>query len=179
MGCDSFIGTENMHILLPPEETKIFTLELKLVGAKKEQMIFGFAGSFRSAQVIKYNLTLPVFDSDDITSEMEYLVNYLVTDIKKIHRKNGILKDENGIEESEGCLLLGWRKKLYYIDDDYAVIPSITPYATIGSGEIVSYGSLHATLDTKLTAEDRINIALKSASTNNNFVREPFYIDNI
>lgn len=179
MGCDSFVGDYYSHTLLPPTEHKMFTLDVKVVGGPAEKMIFGFAGALRPCQLIKHNLKAPLIDADDDLTEMQYLINKFIPAVKAIHRWNGNLLNKDGVESSESLFLLGWRNKLYYIGDDYCVLPGSTSYLALGSGQDVAYGSLKTTENTLYTPEERIKLALTAASQNTNYVREPFYIESI
>lgn len=179
MGCDSFIGTKHMHLLLPPNENKLFTVELKVVGGPTEKMIFGFSGSLRSCQLIKHNLSLPIFDIDDEQTDIQFLINEVIPAIKRVHKKHGVLSTVDGVESSESLFLLGWRKKIYCIGEDYSVLPSSTGYLALGAGEDVAFGSLQSTNPLAMNTSARIHLALEASESNSNHVRKPFYIESI
>lgn len=179
MGCDSFAGDTHYHLLLPEEETKMFCLTLPVVGKSNEAMVFGFCGQVRPCQVIKHNLKLPICNPEEITSNMNYMINHLIPDMKTIHKKHGLLLNNQGIERTEALFLVGWRSKLFYIEEDFGVTPVSTNYIAMGSGEITANGSLHATANSNLKPQERLEMALTVAENNTNFVRKPFYYQHI
>jgi ATP-dependent protease HslVU (ClpYQ) peptidase subunit len=179
-GCDSFVGDESSHTTLAPEETKIFKLELDVVGGPMEEMLFGVAGAVRSYQVIKYNLELPPYTTRNNNNEMKYLVNQLMPEMRDIHKEHGTAKVDNEVHSSDDtCFLIGWRHRLYYIDDYYAVVPVSNQFLALGSGELPAHGSLQATQGSKLTPKQRLIAALEAAEANTNHVRKPFYIESV
>lgn len=179
MGCDSFVGGSHTHLLLPADENKLFTADINVIGGPAEKMIFGFAGSVRSCQVVKHDLNLPVINPDDEMTDIKFLINRVVHAIKKVHKSHGVLINKDGVESCESWFLLGWRKKLYYIGEDYCVLPSSTNYLALGSGEDVAHGSLQSTEGLNVHPGERIVQALKAAESNTNFVRSPFYVESI
>ena len=174
MGCDSYVGDDLTYVLLPPDETKVFKLPLRCIGEPHETLIFGYAGSIRAGQIIKYNLELPVYDAELGVTDMEYLINEMIPCIRQIHKKNGLLVDDDGIQSSEACFIVGWRKKLYYIEEDYGVVPVSTNHLALGSGQHIAHGALASGLTDTPTV--RIERALAAAQKSTNHVREPFYI---
>lgn len=179
MGCDSFVGGRHTHMLLPQDENKLFTTEVLVVGAEKEKLIFGFAGSVRDCQVVKHDLNLPIYNPDDEMSDIKFLINRVIPAIKRAHKSHGVLTVREGVETAGSWFLLGWRKKLYYIGEDYCVVPSSTNYLALGSGEDVAHGSLQSTEGLNMHPGERIVQALKAAESNTNFVRAPFYVESI
>lgn len=179
MGCDSFVGNSHTHILLPQSENKLFTTELMVIGGEKEKMIFGFAGSVRDCQVVKHDLNLPVYNPDDEMSDIKFVINRIIPAIKRTHKSHGVLAVRDGVETSGSWFLLGWRKKIYCIGEDYSVVPASTNYLALGSGEDVAHGSLQSTEGLSIHPGERIVQALKAAETNTNFVRAPFYVESI
>ena len=90
-------------------------------------------------------------------------------------KDNGYLKIDSG-RETAGTFLVGWRGKLYVIDNDMQVAELATPFAACGCGEDLVLGSLYTTEQFEIKPEERINIALSAAESFSAGVRGPFTV---
>lgn len=142
----------------------------------KEDMIFGFCGSFRMGQIIRYSLIIPTRPEN--IDDMEYLVDHFIPALMECYEEKGFLKKPEGEEHFGGQFLLGYRGNIYDIQEDFQVaIPSLN-YETCGCGQDMARGALYASfiLDKTLTPEKRITIALNAATQFSAGVSPPYNI---
>lgn len=138
------------------------------------EFIFGFTSSFRMGQLLRYSLVPPK------NLENKDIYQFMVTDFINSVRdclKNGGYASKNNETESGGVFLVGYKGRLFKIESDYQVGEVYDNFECCGCGEEFAKGSLFSTQD--MQVEDRLNIALKSASKFSAGVCEPFYIESI
>lgn len=140
--------------------------------------VIGYTSSFRMGQLLMYAKDL--FDELSISKDEinhEYLVTRFIPNVQKVFSNGGFEENKNGIKSS-GEFLLGYKHKLYNIQDDYSVLESMNNYDACGCGQDYALGSLKTTEGLKLSPVERIHEALQSASKFSVGVSAPFYIIN-
>lgn len=130
----------------------------------------GFCGSFRVGQLLKYGLELPIHKKN--VPDVQYLVLDFVDAMRSLFRDKGVLKRENDEDLFDGKLLMGYRGKLYYVDEDFQVCHVDSGYNAVGLAFETALGSLFSTEG--MPPEDRLKIALEASAKWNAGVREPF-----
>lgn len=104
----------------------------------KADMVFGFAGSFRVGQLLRYRFGIPAnHEADDMT----YLVGPFIDSLRQCLKDGGVARTTNG-EERGGDFLLGYRGHLYQVANDYQVGESSLGFNAIGCGDNYALGSL-------------------------------------
>jgi len=164
IGVDSCASTDDQYEVRQDE--KIF---------KKGPFIIAFVGSFRMAQILRYSVKFP---KQIIKDDFQYLCTIFIARIRESLHKHGclIVDQEDKTEAMDGSLLVAYKKKLYCIDDDFQVGVVNSEYNSIGSGAPYALGSLYTTEKLKLDPEERITLALESASKFSTSVTPPFKI---
>lgn len=138
--------------------------------------VFGFTSSFRMGQLLRYSFVPPKHISDK--SIDEYMVTDFVDAVRECLKKGGYATKQNDVETA-GTFLVGYKGKLFCIEDDYQVGESSDDYYTCGCGYLIANGSLFATSKERLPTikpEDRILVALRAAENHSAGVRGPFTI---
>jgi len=133
--------------------------------------IMGFTSSFRMGQLLRFKFDPPkqTVHQDDY----EYMVTDFVDAVRHCFSHNGFGDKDATVG---GTFLVGYKGKLYTIENDHQVgIPSV-PYDAVGCGADLALGSLYSTQGSKLTPEQRIALALEAASTFSAGVAPPFLI---
>jgi ATP-dependent protease HslVU (ClpYQ) peptidase subunit len=141
---------------------------------KKGQFIIGFAGSLRVGQIVKYNLKIPPFNKKEPT---EYMVTAFVNAMRKALKNAGAAREHQKEEEQENQFLIGFKNRLFEIDEAHGVCEVGDEYISIGSGTEYALGSLHTTKGKP--SEMRIIAALEAAAYFSEGVRPPFHMVNI
>jgi ATP-dependent protease HslVU (ClpYQ) peptidase subunit len=151
-------------------DRKVFRLK------DSDKAVLGFTTSYRMGQLLMYAKGL-IDSRDEPNIDHEYLVTKFIPNIINLFENGGYSRNNSG-EKSGGTFLLGYNDKLYTIYNDYQVAESVDGYVACGCGEDFALGSLHSTEGLNLTPEERIHIALKSASKFSTGVQAPYYIIN-
>lgn len=171
IGGDS-LGSNN-YTKTVRQDKKVF----KLKG--NPNAILGFTSSYRMGQLLMFAENLIPIE-DDNRVDYEYIVTKFIPRVIELFDKNGYGKTDSG-EKSAGHFLLAYRDKLYEIHEDYQVAEPIHEYSSCGCGEVAAKGSLFTSSkygDGLFEPEDRIFMALQSATDITCGVEPPFYIVN-
>jgi len=139
-------------------------------------MLIGYTTSFRMAQIIRFHVT-PTTPKEG-QDAFEYMIQEFVPSVREAMKAHGYLKTESG-RETGGTFLLGWRGKLYAIEEDFQVAENACSYAACGCGRDLVLGSLHTTEQFELDGRTRIRMALETAEMFSAGVRGPFIVKSI
>lgn len=164
MGCDSLVSYGHIVSIIG---TKI---------VKKENIIMGFAGRVRDINLIKFGFEIP--SKDEKINDYEYMATVFTTAIRKRLKEYGAIKIDDSEETGQAYILIGYNNRIYRMSYDFSAtrVEDINFFA-LGSGQELALGSLHSTLDTKYTPEQRLKLALSAAEEFISSVRGPFFIE--
>lgn len=138
------------------------------------EFVFGFTTSFRMGQLLRYAFRPPTLKED------QDIYRFMVTDFVDAVRlclKAGGYASRDKETESGGTFLVGFRGRLFEVDDDYQVGESIDGYGAAGCGRDISRGAFYAMNNWDVKPKDRIRIALEAAERHSAGVRGPFHIE--
>lgn len=135
--------------------------------------IFGFCGSFRMGQLLRYTLELPEPETGD--DLYEFMVTKFVDAVRFCLTNGGALYSKNGREEG-GTFLVGYRGQLFCVEEDMQVGRSVAPFVAIGCGDHLATGAMHALHGYDTSPKKKITAALKAAEQYSAGVRGPFVI---
>jgi hypothetical protein len=132
--------------------------------------IMGYTTSFRMGQLLRYKFNPPkqTVKQDD----MEYMVNDFIDAVRACFADGGYGKSSSKEDNHGGCFLVGYNGILYQIDSDFQVGIPTAQYASVGCGEDLALGALHATKGQK--PEVRLKAALEAATTFSAGVAAPY-----
>lgn len=131
--------------------------------------IMGFTSSFRMGQLLRYSFTPPqIKENQDVYS---YMATDFVDAVRDLFKRGGYLVSEKG-EEQGGSFLVGYKGRLFNIQDDFQVAECVENYDAVGCGEGYALGSLYSTQ--KLEPKERLKTALECAENFSAGVRAPF-----
>ncbi len=121
---------------------------------KKWDVLFGFAGSFRVADVLQYVLKdVPkeekAYENPEISEDLEsqdtellrkyldcksYIVEFLIPAIKKVLKEEEVIaKHKDWTPKLLSDLLIGYGNKLFMIQDDFSVLENVNWFEAIGA----------------------------------------------
>lgn len=143
---------------------------------EKEGILFGASGSFRVAQVVRWQMNVPQFNP---TAEpLEYITGSLITSMRDSLREHGALTtwEEDATESIDGNLILGFCGQVYEVYEDFGVGQLVHGYGAIGCGFPIAVGNLSATEEFEIKPKKRIEMALKAAERHSAGVRGPFTV---
>ncbi len=136
-----------------------------------EEFVMGFTSSFRMGQLLQYGFTPP--EHSPRKDDMKYLVCDFVDAIRELYKQKGYLEKHNEIETG-GIFLLGYRGKLYKIEDDFQVGHVTDGFSACGCGSHFALGSLYTTAADDLEPAVKLHMALQTATKFSAGVRGPF-----
>lgn len=155
MGADSAGTNSHMNQIIRSDK-KIFV---------RNDMLFGFCGSFRMGQLLQHKLEIPPNKSkNDVT----YLVNDLMQSVK-------VCMTEANVKLENVYFLLGYHGKLYTIQGDLQVGQPEHGFDAAGSGGDIATGAMHVSSHIK-NPKQRIINALQASALGNAAVRPPFHV---
>jgi ATP-dependent protease HslVU (ClpYQ) peptidase subunit len=165
MGVDSLAGDSDSHVTVRADE-KVFRVE---------DLVIGFAGSWRAGQLLRYSFDPP--ERPERSSDMmEFLCTQFVDAVRHCLNAGGFAATRDGVEGMEDTsFLVAVGEKIYTVDSDYQVGRAACGYAAIGSGMPWAEGALHATRKSK-NHRARVILALEAASEHCAWVGAPFIV---
>ncbi len=164
IGADS-AGVAGLHLVVRRDQ-KVFE-----VG----EFLIGFTSSFRMGQLLQFNLSPPLVPEN--IDLYEYMVVHFVEKVRQTLKSGGFAKVEDSVE-SGGCFLVGFRGRLFKIDEDFQVGESRHAFDADGCGGSYALGALAATQE-ETDPKKRILTALGVAETFSAGVRGPFVVKSI
>lgn len=168
--------TDGKTVTIGGDSAGIYGLDLTVRADLKvwadDGWVFGFCGSFRMGQILRYAFDPPVPSRDQELDH--FMVVTFIDGVRQALKDGGYARNNKG-EEEGGDFLVGHEGRLFSIESDYQVGESLTGFAAIGCGEPFARGALHA-LPASLKAPDRVRRALTIAEECSGGVRGPFHI---
>lgn len=143
----------------------------------KKNILFGYTTSFRFADIIQYHVEIPARPRTlkSAETDKEYLVSVVVPEIRKKLKDHGFAEAKNG-RDSGGTALIGYKDKLYTLQDDFSIVRNKSGYDACGSGTYFAMGSLYTTANLKAVPfETRVEMALRAAAEHGVGVTPPFH----
>lgn len=139
---------------------------------KVGEFAYGFCGSFRAGQLLRFRVEPPAFNEGQ--SLYEYLATNFVDELRNRLGLGGTRRVENGVESQGSAFLVGARGQLFMVMGDFQVGRTVDGYAAVGSGQEVAVGALHATAGLRMTPRRRLTLALDAAAYFDSAVAPPF-----
>jgi len=145
---------------------------------KNGEFLFGCATSFRMMQLLRFSFKPPIIEEGrDI---YEYMCTDFINEVRKCFSEGGYLQKEQSGEEIGGQFIIGYKDRLFYIDDDFQVAEFIDDYHAIGCGADFALGSLALLSQifiNETLIENKVKMALEVAEHFALGVQRPFVIE--
>jgi hypothetical protein len=135
--------------------------------------LIGFTSSFRMGQILQYRFEPPAHDP--VVPVDTYMRTSFIDAVRKVLEDCGNMRKVND-EEYAGTFLVGYRGRLFCIENDFQVGECVYPFNAVGCGSEVAKGVIHALLETDILDDDKVRKALSITSEHNAGVRPPFTI---
>lgn len=170
IGGDGVAFLENSLGLRHRLDPKVFTVQ---------EVLFGFTSSFRLGQLLRFSLAIPPQAAE--CDDFEYLCTDFINAVRECLKIGGFATLADNEEEDQqgergGFFLIGYKGRLYNIQNDYQVgIPRL-PFDALGCGEDYALGSLLTTQGQKIGPQKRITLAFTAATYFSAAVAPPFSI---
>lgn len=147
---------------------------------RKTKWLFGFAGSFRVGQIVKYKVRLPTLLKSPRKDIEEIIVCSFVESLRQCLKKAGATKETESTDgmASESTILIGVNGQLIIVDQEFQVIPLKKQYAAIGIGGDYAMGALCSigAYDETIDPVVRLTLALDASHAHNAGIQKPFTI---
>lgn len=140
-------------------------------------MLIGYSGSNRMAQILRYHVTPPKHYPED-GDGMAYMVKHFVECLRTTFKEHGYSKTESGVETMDSEIVVGYRGEIYAIQTDFQVAVSAAPYRTSGIGRSYALGAMAMSeFSTNLPPDNRVLKALEISGQFSNGVCGPYYVE--
>lgn len=164
IGADS-AGVAGYYNIVDRSDKKVF---------RNGEMIMGFTSSFRMGQLLRYKLSLPKHQPE--VGIMSYMVVHFVDAVRELFKESGFTTINNS-KESGGIFLVGYRGRLFSIEDDFQVGETRDGIAACGCGRDYALGAMRGS--NIIDPLRRIRTALKAAEYYSAGVRGPFFFETL
>ena len=135
--------------------------------------VVGVCGSYRVAQVLRYQAELP--EPPDSTDLESFLIRDLAPAVGDLLAAQGVVGSHRTYLGEKVALLLGYRGQLWCIASDLTVLPEVE-FGAIGSGRLRAYAALHALRTAGVEpVQRRLELALEAAAKYTGSVRPPWH----
>lgn len=132
--------------------------------------VIGYTGSFRMGQLLRYSFAPPAPEAGDLH---RFMCTTFVDAVRKCLKDGGWATRDKEQEEG-GIFLAGTAGHLFSVESDYQVAEALDGFFAIGCGNQAARGALFATASGVLTAQERLEVALRAAERLSAGVRGPF-----
>lgn len=163
-----YIGSDSLgsgggvkQVYCTPKLVKLDVFEKKDLSLSKIALGIGYTTSYRMGDILRYNFTPPPIESDE--DENEYLVKDFIPELIKCFDEHSFAKTKEG-NKSGGNFLVGLRKRLFHVQEDFSVLEPSCGYTSVGSGQEFAMGAMFAYGKNNTEPEKCIIGAIKAAS---------------
>jgi ATP-dependent protease HslVU (ClpYQ) peptidase subunit len=138
---------------------------------RRGPFLIGYTTSFRMGQLLQFGLEArPQRDDED---DMEFMVTEVAERVRQLLKERGVAKVESNAE-SGGQFLIGYRGRLFSVQQDFQVNEMADGYDAVGSGAEYALGAIRA-LD-RSPPQSRLKRALEISAHFNMGVSGPFFV---
>lgn len=137
LGADS-AGMDAWYRTMPRRDKKLFRSGSD---DPNETMLIGYTSSFRMGQILEHHVSSPRHYADvDVHT---YLVREWIPAARRALKDQGFTEIDNN-RESGGQFLIGYRRRLFAVYDDFQVAEPQEPFWAVGCGADYALGAIHA-----------------------------------
>lgn len=169
-----YIDKVNNRVIIGADSAGVAGLDLTIRKDPKVfkvgEFIIGGTSSFRMLQLLRFSFVPPKIQEKDI---YEYMCTEFVDAIRDCFTKGGYIKKESE-RESGGCFLVGYKNRLFCIQDNFQVGELDEDFDSVGCGQSFAFGAFHALKKHRYSAHDRVLKVLEVAETCSAGVSKPF-----
>lgn len=174
-----YIDKENRKIIMGGDSAGVAGLDVQIRKDpkvfKNGPMIIGYTSSFRMGQLLRFKLVVPENFRDDV---YEYMCTDFIDAVRTCLKENGYTTIKDNTEEV-GTFLVGYKGRLFKIENDLQVAEVIDNYDACGCGQSYALGALKIMgncLCVFDSAHKIVELALMVATDYSGGVRPPYTI---
>jgi ATP-dependent protease HslVU (ClpYQ) peptidase subunit len=142
---------------------------------KNGEFIIGCTTSFRMMQLLRYSFNPPNINDKEL---FEYMVTDFVEEVRECFKRGGFEQKFTDGDEKGGQFLVGYKDRLFLIDNDYQVGENIDGIDALGCGQQYAFGALHVLKNVNISVNKKIKMALDASSYYSTGVEPPYIILN-
>jgi hypothetical protein len=163
MGADSVSGDVGNWHVTTERTPKVFA---------RDGLLIGFTSSWRMGQLLRWKLQIPAHPPE--MDAHEWMATSFVDAVRDCLKAGGFAKKDNEVEEG-GNFLVGYRQRLFEVNQNYHVGEPADDYEACGCGYKYALAAMHATAAIACP-QKRIRAALEAAAYYSAYVRGPFLV---
>ena len=141
MGADA-AGVGGSYNHMTTKEPKVFI---------NEKFIIGYTTSFRMGQLLQYSLKVPKQKKSQ--RDYEFMCTTFIETVIKCFKDNEYARTKDSAV-SGGNFLVGYKKRLYEVQNEFSVMSNSLPYDAVGCGADFALGAIHSSI---MNEEENIN----------------------
>lgn len=162
IGGDS-AGVSDLNIIIRKDK-KVFR-----VG----DFVIGCTSSFRMIQLLRFSFKPPEIKSKSI---YQYMCTDFINEVKECFKNGGYLQKYEDGDDKGGTFLVGYKNRLFKVDNDFQVAESSNGIDAIGCGSDYALGALYSLSKQDITARQKVVKSLEAAAFFSAGVCKPFVI---
>lgn len=170
--------TDGKKVYLAGDSAGVAGLDVSVRADKKvfknKKFVMGFTSSFRMGDILKHRFVPPSVKKGMPLDK--YMATDFVDAVRACFKKYAYGKLESG-EQTGGTFLVGYKGRLFEIEDDFQVAEQVLPFASCGCGYYYAMGSMYNDYKSGKMLKDpekTLERALEVASTFSGGVLPPF-----
>lgn len=140
---------------------------------KKNGFLFGFTGSFRITQLLRYSFDPP--EQASKKSDMEYMTTDFINGVRKCLKNGGYAEIKDNVEEG-GTFIVCYKGQMFNVYNDYQVGQISDSFMSCGCGSDYAKATLYNNQNLKISPKKKLIQALETAEHFSAGVRRPFII---
>jgi hypothetical protein len=166
---------QNGRVFIGGDSAGLYDWDLVVRSDKKvcvnDGFAMGFTSSFRMGQLLAYALKPPQLKPGaDI---MRFMVTEFIDSVRECLKNGGWARRDNDVENG-GHFLVGYKGRLFHVNNDYQVGESACGFHAVGCGATAAIGALHVM--PKMNPKKAVLTALAVAEKCSGGVRAPFNV---
>lgn len=138
------------------------------------EFVIGYTTSFRMGQLLQYKLALT--PQQENQADDVYLVVEFAERVRSLLREHGFARVDSN-QEAGGFFLMGYRGRLYTVQDDYSILTYRDGFAAVGCGGHYALAALKALED--LPPKKRLLKSLQITAHFADGVLAPFHVKRV
>ncbi len=141
---------------------------------RRGPFLIGYTTSFRMGQLLQHALVVPSQGAE--RDDMRFMVTTFVECVRALLKDKGVAKVESNAE-SGGQFLVGYKSRLYSVQQDFQVNEMADGFDAVGSGSEYALGALAVTKG--MAPTQRLKRALAVSAHFNMAVSPPFFVKSL
>lgn len=167
------VDKKNNSVIIGGDSAGVSDLNITVRTDKKVfyngDFLIGGAISFRMIQLLRFSLKPPPVNTSDI---YRYMCTDFISEVQRCFEQGSFLQDEDG----GGRFLVGYKNRLFCIQEDFQVAENSNGMDAIGCGGSFALGALHSLMKFDYPSKDKVRKALEAADVFSAGVCKPFKI---